>query len=253
MTADSDKDIEALKAVGHICAETLHKMMHAAHAGMTTRELDAEGRRLLEHAGARSAPEVAYHYPGATCISVVPVIAHGIPGDYVLKGGDLIHIDVSAERDGYFGDTGASLWISDEEDWAQPDAEVKRLLEATRATLSSALRSVRAGRPLNVIGRSVQQEAQRRGYNVIYELTGHGIGRSLHEDPGEIWNFYNPRDRRVLKDGQVLAIEPFLTTGQGRIVEERDGWSLRMADNALVAQFEHTIIVTRGEPIILTQ
>jgi len=88
---------------------------------------------------------------------------------------------------------------------------------------------------------------------VIYELTGHGIGRKLHEDPNEIWNFYNPRDHRVLKDGQVLVIEPFLTTGKGRIVEERDGWSLRMADNALGAQFEHTVIVTRGEPIILTQ
>ncbi len=253
MTADSDQDIEALKAIGHICAETLHKMMHAARAGMTTRELDAQGRHLLEQAGARSAPEVAYHYPGATCISVAPVIAHGIPGDYVLKGGDLIHIDVSAEKDGYFGDTGASLWISDGQDRSGPDTEVKRLLEATRATLATALKSARAGRPLNLIGRSIQQEAQKRGYNVIYELTGHGIGRSLHEDPGEVWNFYNPRDRRVLKDGQVLAIEPFLTTGQGRIVEERDGWSLRMADNALGAQFEHTIIVTRGEPIILTQ
>lgn len=121
------------------------------------------------------------------------------------------------------------------------------------ATLTRALGTVRAGRPLNGIGRTVQQEAQKRGYNVIYELTGHGIGRKLHEDPDEIWNFYNPRDHRVLKDGQVLAIEPFLTTGKGRIVEERDGWSLRMADNALGAQFEHTVIVTRGEPIILTQ
>ena len=253
MTADTDSDVRALKAIGHICAETLHKMLQVARPGMTTRELDEHGRRLLEQAGARSAPEVAYHYPGATCISVAPVIAHGIPGDYVLKQGDLIHIDVSAEQDGYFGYTGASLWISDEADATRPDAEVKRLLDATRATLTRALSMVRAGRLLNGIGRAVQQEAQKRGYNVIYELTGHGIGRNLHEDPSEIWNFYNPRDRRVLKNGQVLAIEPFLTTGQGRIVEERDGWSLRMADNALGAQFEHTVIVTRGEPIILTQ
>ena len=253
MTADSESDIRALRAIGHICAETLHKMMRAARPGTTTRDLDERGRRLLEQAGARSAPEVAYHYPGATCISVAPVIAHGIPGDYVLKQGDLIHIDVSAEQGGYFGDTGASLWISDEEDAARADPDLKRLLEATRATLTKALGAVRAGRPLNGIGRTVQQEAQKRGYNVIYELTGHGIGRKLHEDPGEIWNFYNPRDHRILKEGQVLAIEPFLTTGQGRIVQERDGWSLRMADDALGAQFEHTIIVTRGEPIILTQ
>ena len=105
---------------------------------------------------------------------------------------------------------------------------------------------------MNEIGRTVQLEARKRGYNVIYELTGHGIGRGLHEDPGEVWNFYNPRDHRILKDGLVLAIEPFLTPGQGRIREESDGWSLRTADNAIVAQFEHTIIVTKNEPIILT-
>jgi methionyl aminopeptidase len=246
MTADTEKDIQALKAIGRICAETLRKMMQAVRPGITTGELDDKGRELLESEGARSAPEVAYNYPGATCISVSPVIAHGIPGEYILKEDDLIHIDVSAELDGYFADTGASLWVS------KRTPEIHKLLEATKATLLKAVQSARAGRPLNAIGKTVQQEASRRGFNVIYELTGHGIGHSLHEQPGEIWNFYNPRDHRVLKDGLVLAIEPFLTTGQGRIKEERDGWSLRTADNAIAAQFEHTIIVTRNEPIILT-
>jgi len=246
MTADSEYDIEALKAIGRICAETLRKMMAAAQPGMTTRELDEIGRRLLEAEGARSAPEVAYQYPGATCISVSPVIAHGIPDDHVLAEGELIHIDVSAELDGYYSDTGASMWIS------KRSPGIHRLLEATKVTLQKAVSAARAGRRINEIGKTVQQEAGKRGYNVIYELTGHGIGRSLHEDPGEIWNFYNPRDHRILKDGLVLAIEPFLTAGQGRIREERDGWSLRTADNAIAAQFEHTIIVTRNEPIILT-
>ncbi len=246
MTADTDTDIQALKAIGRICAETLRKMMQAVRPGMTTGELDDKGRKLLESEGARSAPEVTYNYPGATCISVSPVIAHGIPGDYVLKEDDLIHIDVSAELDGYFADTGASLWVS------KRTPEIHKLLEATKATLNKAVSAARAGRPLNGIGKTVQQEASRRGFNVIYELTGHGIGRGLHEQPSEIWNFYNPRDHRILKDGLVLAIEPFLTTGQGRIKEEHDGWSLRTADNAIAAQFEHTIIVTRNEPIILT-
>ncbi len=246
MTADSDKDIEALKEIGRICADTLRKMMAAARAGMTTRELDDIGRALLETQGARSAPEVAYKYPGATCISVSPVIAHGIPDEHVLADGELIHIDVSAELNGYFADTGASMWIS------RRTPEVHKLLEATRATLNKAIQAARAGRHLNEIGRTVQQEAHKRGYNVIYELTGHGIGHGLHEAPGEVWNFYNPRDHRILKDHVVLAIEPFLTTGQGRIREESDGWSLRTADNAIAAQFEHTIIVTKGEPIILT-
>lgn len=246
MTADSERDIEALKAIGRVCAETLRKMMAVARAGMTTLELDHIGRELLEAQGARSAPEVAYNYPGATCISVSPVIAHGIPDEHILADGELIHIDVSAELNGYFADTGASMWIN------KRSPEVHKLLEATRATLNKAVNTARAGHPLNEIGKTVQQEARKRGYNVIYELTGHGIGRGLHEEPGEVWNFYNPRDQRVLHEGLVLAIEPFLTTGKGRIREERDGWSLRTADNAIAAQFEHTIVVTRGEPIILT-
>ena len=183
MTADSEKDIQALKAIGRICAETLRKMMGAARPGMTTRELDEIGRGLLDAEGARSAPEVIYKYPGATCISVSPVIAHGIPGDHVLSDGELIHIDVSAELDGYFSDTGASMWIS------RRSPEIHKLLEATKATLGKAVNAARAGRRLNEIGRTVQQEARRRGYNVIYELTGHGIGRGLHEEPGEDLEF----------------------------------------------------------------
>ena len=134
-----EEDIEALKAIGRICVETLRKMMAAARAGMTTCELDEIGRGLLEAEGACSAPEVVYQYPGATCISVSPVIADGIPDDHVLADGELIHIDVSAELDGYFSDTGASMWIS------RRSPEVHKLLEATRATLSRALNAARAG------------------------------------------------------------------------------------------------------------
>jgi len=249
MTADSDEDIAALKAIGHICADTLRKMMKAARPGTTTRELDDYGRSLLQAAGARSAPVLAYDYPGATCISVCPVIAHGIPAGHVLEGGELIHIDVSAEFNGYFADTGASMCIPDTTA-SRPD--IHKMLEATQAALSKAVSAARAGRPLNGIGKAVQLEAKRRGYNVIYDLTGHGIGRSLHEEPGEIWNFSNPGDRRTLKLGTVLAIEPFLTMGQGHVQEMGDGWSLRTTDNAPAAQFEHTIVVTRGRPIVLT-
>jgi methionyl aminopeptidase len=126
------------------------------------------------------------------------------------------------------------------------------LIDATKATLAKALRAAKAGNPLNGIGRTVQNEARKRGYNVIYDLTGHGIGRKLHEEPREILNFYNPNDERILNDGLVLAIEPFLTTGVGRVIEESDGWSLRTTDRAIAAQFEHTIVVTKNEPIILT-
>src|SRR5215216_5444327 len=246
MTAESVIDIQRLKAIGRICAQTLRKMMSQTHAGMTTRELDEIGRAFLEAQGARSAPQAMYNYPAATCISVSPVIAHGIPDEHVLGEGELIHIDVSAELDGYYADTGASLVVS------KRDRDLARLLDATKATLSKALRAARAGNPLNGIGRTVQAEARKRGYNVIYDLTGHGIGRHLHEPPKEILNFHNPNDSRILNEGLVLAIEPFLTTGIGRVVEEKDGWSLRTMDKAIAAQFEHTIVVTKNEPIILT-
>ena len=246
MTAESAIDIKNLKAVGRVCAEILRKMMSAARAGMTTGELDEFGRALLEAEGARSAPQVTYNFPGATCISVSPVIAHGIPGDHVLREGELIHIDVSAELDGYYADTGASLVVS------KRDRKLEKLLEATQSALKKALGAARAGSPLSGIGRTVHNEAQRRGFNIIHELTGHGIGRSLHESPREILNFHNPNDRRLLNEGLVLAIEPFLTTGLGRVVEEKDGWALRTMDGAVAAQFEHTIVVTKNEPIILT-
>jgi methionyl aminopeptidase len=187
-----------------------------------------------------------YNFPGATCISVSPVIAHGIPDSHMLREGELIHIDVSAELDGYYADTGASLVVSKHE------RHLEKLLDATKSTLMKALHAAKAGNPLNGIGRTVQNEARRRGFNVIYNLTGHGIGHRLHESPQEILNFYNPEDRRILNDGLVLAIEPFLTTGVGRVITEKDGWALRTMDRTIAAQFEHTIIVTRNEPIILT-
>lgn len=246
MTADSEKEIQYLKAIGRVCAETLRKMMGTVRAGMTTRELDEIGRAFLEAEGARSAPQITYNFPKATCISVSPVIAHGIPNEHVLQEGELIHIDVSAERDGYYADTGASLVVS------KRDRNLEKLLDATKAALTKALHAAKAGNPLNGIGRSVHNEARKRGFNVIYDLTGHGIGRKLHENPKEILNFYNPNDERILTDGLVLAIEPFLTTGVGRVIEESDGWSLRTTDRAIAAQFEHTIVVTKNEPIILT-
>lgn len=246
MTADSEKDIKALKAAGRVVALALKKMMKHAKPGMTTAELDAIGSEFLKAEGAKSAPQAMYNFPGATCISVSPIIAHGIPGNHVLQEGELINIDVSAELDGYFADTGASMVV------AKRIPEIERMLEAAKSALNKAVHAAKAGEPLNRIGKTIQDEAKRKGYNVIYDLTGHGIGKSLHEEPSAIYNFNKPDDRRILKEGWVLAIEPFLTPGRGRVVEEKDRWSLRTIDRAIAAQFEHTVIVTKNEPIILT-
>ncbi len=246
MIVQSEEDIKHLKAIGHICAMTLQTMMERARPGMTTLELDNIGMEFLKKAGAQSAPMAMYHFPGATCISVSPVIAHGIPNERVLQEGDLVNIDVSAEMNGYYGDTGASMVI------ARQVPEYEKLLAAARSALEKALQVAVAGNPLNLIGQTIQQEAQRNGYGVIFDLTGHGIGHKLHEAPAEVFNYNKPKDRRILEEGLVLAIEPFLTTGKGHVFEERDGWSLRTIDRTIAAQFEHTVIITKNEPIILT-
>lgn len=246
MIATDEKDINGLRAAGKVCAQAMHLMMESVKPGMTTLELDQIGENFLKKNGAKSAPRVMYNFPGGTCISIAPVIAHGIPGEHVIQDGDLINIDVSAELNGYFGDTGASMVVGK----AQP--EYDKLLETTKATLEKVLTLVRAGKPLNLIGKTVQQEASKHGYNPIFDLTGHGIGRQLHDKPSSIYNFHKPDDRRIMDNGLVLAIEPFLTTGKGHVVEKLDGWSLKTVDNTIAAQFEHTVIVTKGEPIILT-
>ena len=246
MTADSEKDIKYLKAIGRVVAQALKKMMKEAKPGITTAELDDIGREFLEKEGATSAPRAMYKFPGATCISISPVIAHGIPNDHVLREGELINIDVSAEMDGYFADTGASMVVS------KHIPEIEKILDATKSALHKAVHAAKAGQPINVIGKAIQEEAKKNGFDVIYDLTGHGIGHKLHEEPASIFNFYKPDDRRILNEGLVLAIEPFLTTGKGRVVEKKDGWSLQTVDKTMAAQFEHTIIVTKNEPIILT-
>lgn len=246
MIVRSEQDIKGLKAIGHVCAMTLKIMMERARPGMTTAELDAVGMEFMKKEGANSAPMVMYKFPGATCISVSPVIAHGIPNDHVLREGELVNIDVSAEMGGYYGDTGASMVV------AKHVPEYEKIMAAGRSALEKALGVAVAGQPLNGIGRTIQQEAARHGYGVILDLTGHGIGRKLHEDPSEVFNYYKPKDHRVLDEGVVLAIEPFVTTGRGRIFEEKDGWSLRTIDRTIAVQFEHTVIVTKKEPIILT-
>ena len=246
MIVESDQDIKSLKAIGHICAMALQKMISEARPGMTTLELDNIGSEFLKKEGAVSAPQSMYRFPGATCISISPIIAHGIPDHHVLKEGELINIDVSAEMGGYFGDTGASMVVG------KQIPEYEKMFEATKSALAKALQVAKAGEPLNLIGKTIQEEARQNGFNVIKDLTGHGIGHKLHEEPASVHNFYKSDERFILTEGLVLAIEPFLTTGKGHIVEKKDGWSLQTVDKTIAAQFEHTIIVTKNEPIILT-
>lgn len=246
MTISNDDELQALKEIGGIVARALAAMGKAIEPGMTTAELDAIGRDYLERHGARPAPELAYDFPGATCISVNEEAAHGVPGARVLAAGDVVNVDVSAELGGYFADTGGTRVL--------PTAAARdlRLCHAARSALANALKVARAGQPLNRIGAAIERTARQAGFRVIENLGSHGVGRALHEEPDHIPGYHDPHDTRRLHEGMVITIEPFLST-RSRVVEEGDdGWTLSGAPGNRSAQYEHTLIVTRGEPIVVT-
>jgi len=246
MTVEHEHELEGLRRIGALVAQILNEMLGAAEPGMTTKELDDIGRKLLEDAGAQSAPIVTYGFPGATCISINEEVAHGIPGDRVIEDGDMLNVDVSATLGGFFGDTGASRVVG------TPSEEQAALIDATREARDHAIRSLTVGSPINQIGRIFEHHAKRAGLRVIKNLCSHGIGRALHEEPAEILGIYNRFDRRKLHEGQVLTVEPFFTTGNPWAQDGGDGWTLVVDEGAISAQFEHTIVIQRGEPIILT-
>jgi methionyl aminopeptidase len=246
MTVSTLEDLERLKEIGRIVAFTIQQMKRQVRIGMTTRELDDIGGRLLLSQGAASAPKKVYNFPGNTCISVNQEVAHGVPGDRVIQPGDLINIDVCAEKDGYVADAGHSFQM-------QPYAQaVTRLCQYTHHTMMKVITSLRHGVLVSEIGKIIEREAALGGYRVIKTLCSHGVGRSIHEYPQEILPVYSRRDKRVLTEGLVITIEPFLSTGAEHVWEERDGWTLSVPNGCLAAQHEHTIVITKNKPIILT-
>ena len=247
MTIDGEDQLEGLKAIGTVVADVLQAMRQGLEPGITTRELDDLGRLLLEREGAQSAPELCYGFPGATCISVNEEVAHGIPGDRVIEAGDLVNIDVSAEMNGLFADTGASFAVTP----VKP--AVERLCQDGRRALSQGISAVKAGAPLNGIGRNVERFAIKGGYTLIRNLASHGVGRSLHEEPGSIPTWNEPRDRRRITDGLVFTIEPFLSTGGEWAKEADDGWTLLTQPGVFTVQYEHTLVATRRGATIVTR
>jgi methionyl aminopeptidase len=249
MTVDGEQDVVGLQLAGRAVAEARDAMLAAVTPGVTTGDLDAIARDVLRSHGARSAPQLAYDFPGTTCISVNHEAAHGIPSlTRRLREGDLVNVDVSAELDGYWADTGASAPVGPPE---SIDPVARGLVAATREAQGAAMNAARAGRPLRHIGRAVERTARRRGFSVITNLCGHGVGGFLHEAPS-VPSVEDPGDPTVLWEGLVLAVEPFLSTGATMAFEDADGWTLRTPDRSLSAQFEHTIVVRQGKPLVLT-
>jgi methionyl aminopeptidase len=246
MSIEGPEDLEALRRIGVVVARARDAMLSEVRPGVSTQELDEVGRDVLKAHGARSAPQLAYDFPGCTCISVNADLAHGIPArDKVLCAGDLVNVDVSAELDGYWADTGASAAVG------EVSTRLQELLWVTRTAQQEAMQQARAGELLSTIGLAVERRARKHGFHVIRNLGGHGVGRHIHEDP-HVANVFDRRDTTRLSEGLVLTIEPFLTTRATRVVEAEDGWTLRTPDGSVGAQFEHTFVVTNGAPIVLT-
>lgn len=248
MIVTTEEQLDKLKAIGSICAQVLDQMAAALRPGLTTAELDDLGRILLERAGARSAPQISYDFPGATCISVNEEIAHGIPGDRVIQPGDLVNIDVSAAKDGVFADMGASYVVP-------PVTDVlARLCRDGRKAMWAGIREVAPDAQMANIGNAIGKFAKKNGYSLITNLASHGVGDSLHDEPGEIPTWPDRSERRKIPEGLVFTIEPFLSLGgrEARESPKNDGWTLISHPKAFCVQYEHTVVATKRGAVIVT-
>lgn len=248
MSISTDAELKGIQEISEIVAFTLKQMREYASPGMSTKQLDNYGGDLLKKYRANSAPALTYGFPGWTCISLNNEVAHGIPSEQsIIKEGDLINIDVSAELNGFWSDNGGSFVVGEDIHNHKP------LVDASKRILKRAIRSIKGGVKIAEIGRLIETEARRSGYTVIKNLTGHGIGRKLHEEPHEIANYYDRFNHTRFRKNSVVAIETFISTKSTIADTQADGWTLIGNKGGFVCQHEHTIMITDGMPLILTE
>ena len=249
MLVKNKQELKGIVAAGKAVAVTLKKMREFTKPGITTKELDDYGRSILESFGAVSAPSKDYDFPGCTCISVNNEVCHGIPSENrVIKEGDLVNIDVSAELNGYYGDNGGSFIVGEDKN------DLQKLVDASQEILNLAIPMIKSKVRIADVGGLIEREAKKRGFRVIKNLCGHGVGRKLHEEPSEIPNFKDLGNTQRFQKNTVIALETFISTGAEEVRKHSDNWTFIPADGkSFVAQHEHTLIVTDDEPVILTK
>jgi len=241
----NERELEAMRKAGHVVARVLDILLHSIQSGMRTRELDAIAEREVRALGAKSSFKGYHGYPASLCVSINDEIVHGIPGERVIKEGDIVSMDFGAILDGYQGDSAVTVMVGDAGLLAQG------LMDATRESLAAGIAAAREGNRLGDISSAIQRYAESRGFCVVREYTGHGIGKEMHEDP-LVPNFGEPGTGPELKKGMTLALEPMLTTGGWRTKVAKDNWLVSTADGSLAAHYEHTIAITAGKAEILT-
>jgi methionyl aminopeptidase len=245
MTIQSKSDLTSMRAVGRLVALALREMRAAVVPGMTTEQLDDVGAKFLRRHGARSAPQLTYDFPGFSCISVNDQVVHGVPGRRVLRAGDVLKIDVTAELDGYIADAAITVVIP------PVTTRAHNLAECARAAFKKAIKVAGAQVRVAELGRAVETEVERWGHSVVHDMCGHGVGRGLHEEPS-VPNFFSPFTRGRLEEGLVIALEPIITESPTALIEDEDGWTIRTATGCLAAHYEHTIVIQGGRAEILT-
>jgi methionyl aminopeptidase len=245
MSIESAADLRGMRTVGRITHQTLDALERHVRVGVSTADLDAVAERVFANHGARSAPALVYGFPGNVLISINDEVVHGVPGPRRLKRGDLVKLDVTVEKDGYVADAARSVVVGSGTDTA------RRLVACVRAAFRAALPVARAGTRVNEIGRAVEQEVHRHGFTVVQGLSGHGVGRTIHEEPA-VPNQYDPWQHDVLTEGLVLTIEPMISAGSAQAIQDVNGWTIRTRDGSLSAHHEHTLVITREHPTVLT-
>lgn len=245
MSIETLDDLEGLKRAGQLTRRALEAMRAQVRPGITTRELDEIGAEVIARGGGRSAPRALYKFPGDNCISVNDEVVHGIPKNRALNPGDLVKLDATVQLDGYIADAAITIAVP-------PISKTqKRLIQAAENSFYNALAVSRVGYRVRDIGRVVEQSVKQSGFRVVRDLVGHGVGRKIHEEPN-VPNYYDARFREPLTRGLVFTIEPMVVTGSGAVIESGDGWAIKTADGGLAAHFEHTLVITDKQPLLLT-
>jgi methionyl aminopeptidase len=245
VSINTPEELASMRAAGEIVRRMLEAMKQAVRPGVTTAELDEVGGRVMREHGAQSAPQLVYKFPGVNCISVNDEAVHGIPGERIVNEGDLVKLDVTVEKDGFMADAAITVPVG------EVPEESERLIACAEEAFSKAMLVARAGFRVSDIGRAVEKEVRRNGFSVIRDLGGHGIGRTIHEPP-RIPNFPDPQANQILTEGLVITVEPIIAAGSGRAIVAKDGWTVLTADHRPSAHYEHTLVITKGEPILLT-
>ena len=241
----SEREIAAIRQAGRVVAKVLEVLKSKVRPGIRTKELDIIVGSELKRLGAKPTFKGYRGFPANLCVSVNDEIVHGIPGERVLAEGDIVSLDLGAIVNGFQGDAAITVGVG------EISPEAKELMAATEGALNAGIRAAHAEARLGDISAAIQHYAESKGYSVVREYTGHGIGREMHEEP-QIPNFGLPGTGPVLKKGMTFALEPMLNAGDWRTRVDSDHWTVRTADGSLSAHFEHTIAITDGEAEVLT-